>query len=583
MAKKKQLTRTASGTYVRNLGWKRNGLGYSQHKFHLGRDEVKATLANLRLEQLWDEVSKRWARDNDTELYPTDRPVWDEFTLPMAEAVRKGEPVAKVPTPTFYLAFTNSGFAVSDWLERFQADFTVIKLELLDPKTGEVPDDVLQSEGQRLLDAGRRLLNKKAGGETLHAALTVYGKWIEEKFVDAERRVTLWGKTQGRHVAFMRKHLPDGPLAALDASRIDELIDTLRLRPVGDGGKAVSVTWTQNVLKQFRHFLRWLNRAQEFAWRRPADLELGPARIPLSPTEKGRLARSSQVETYTLAELGTLWEYAPPFQRLVMLLALNCGFGKAEVASLEESEVLLRSPHPHGRDAKPAGDSADGVGSADSWVLRVRHKSAVYGEWKLWPETVRAIDWWLKRRAEIEVGAGVTTLLVTSNGGRFDTPTKGNHPNLQLANAWLHLTARVRKDHPTFRQLSLNKLRKTAGNLIRDDAGGEIAGVFLCHGTPVKADSQLDCYTNRPFARVFAAIDRIGERVRPFWAKVADPFPELPLRKGGPNISLGTIRRIQELRSQGRKIAEVAREVGVSRATVTRWSPASDAPQSSIG
>ncbi len=86
-------------------------------------------------------------------------------------------------------------------------------------------------------------------------------------------------------MAFLRKHLPDGPLAALDGHRIEELLDVLRLRPVGDGGRAVSVTWTRNVLKQFRHFLRWLNRSPEFAWRRPADLELGQVRIPLNPTE----------------------------------------------------------------------------------------------------------------------------------------------------------------------------------------------------------------------------------------------------------------------------------------------------------
>jgi len=576
VAKKKALCRAASGAFIRNLGWKRTALGYAQHKFHLGKDETKAALANLRLEHLWTEVSKRWERENSTELNPTDRPIWDELTLPMAEAVRKGEPVAKVPVPAFYSAFTNGGLVVSDWLDRLQADFSVIKLELLNPSAGAVTDEFLQEEGQRLMESGRRLLHKKAGGETLHAALTVYGKWIAEKFLDAERRVTQWGNTQGRHVTFLRKHLPDCSLVELDGHRIEELLDVLRLRPVGDGGRAVSVAWTRNVLKQFRHFLRWLNRSPEFAWRRPADLELGQVRIPLNPTEKGRLARSSQVETYTADELGALWEYAPPFQRLVMLLALNCGFGKAEVASLELSEVLIRARHPHERESGHTGCDTD------SWVLRVRHKSDVYGEWKLWPETVRAIDWWLKRRAEIEVGPAISTLLVTSKGGRFDTATKGNHPNFQMANAWLNLAERVRKDQPAFRKLSFNKLRKTAGNLIRDEAGGEVAGVFLSHGNPVRADAQLDRYTNRPFARVFGAIERIGERLRPQWAKVPDPFPDVPIKKGGPNISLGTIRRIQELRGQGRKIAEIVKEVGLSRATVSRWADAAVAGEPPI-
>ena len=62
MAIKKTLCRAASGAFVRNIGWKRTASGYSQHKFHLGRDEVKATLANLRVEQLWREVAGRWER-----------------------------------------------------------------------------------------------------------------------------------------------------------------------------------------------------------------------------------------------------------------------------------------------------------------------------------------------------------------------------------------------------------------------------------------------------------------------------------------------------------------------------------------
>lgn len=104
MASKKTLCRVASGAFVRNIGWKRTASGYAQHKFHLGRDEAKATLANLRLEQLWREVVGCWERENSDQLTPTDRPVWDEVTLAVAEAVRKGERVARVPLPVSYSA-----------------------------------------------------------------------------------------------------------------------------------------------------------------------------------------------------------------------------------------------------------------------------------------------------------------------------------------------------------------------------------------------------------------------------------------------------------------------------------------------
>lgn len=60
MANKKSLCRASNGLFVRNIGWKQTPSGYSQHKFYLGRDEQKAMLASLRLEQLWDQVTEFW-------------------------------------------------------------------------------------------------------------------------------------------------------------------------------------------------------------------------------------------------------------------------------------------------------------------------------------------------------------------------------------------------------------------------------------------------------------------------------------------------------------------------------------------
>jgi hypothetical protein len=132
MAKKKSLCRASNGLYVRNLGWKQTPSGYSQHKFYLGRDEAKATLASLRLEQLWEQVSRRWEHENKTELRPTDRPVWDEVALAIAEAVRNGEAVARIPLPLPFSAMVPESPLRGDWLHRLQTDITVIKVELRD-------------------------------------------------------------------------------------------------------------------------------------------------------------------------------------------------------------------------------------------------------------------------------------------------------------------------------------------------------------------------------------------------------------------------------------------------------------------
>jgi hypothetical protein len=312
--------------------------------------------------------------------------------------------------------------------------------------------------------------------------LDAYSKWISGTYLDVEKRMTPWGQAQVRQVTFIRSNLPDSPLSEMDTRRVEELLNILRLRPNAKHGQPASVSWTRNCLKQLRHFLRWLNKSPEFAWKWPAELNLDPVRIPLAPQEKSAMARSAQVQTYNFDELGVLWEYATAFQRLLMLLALNCGFGRAEVSSLEMSEVLLHEVHPHELEA---GIQSSAV---DSWVFRLRHKTGVYGEWKLWSETVNGIEWWLRQRAAIAVPSEVRALLTNQAGKRYDGLTKGNNPNFQIPNSWFHLSERIRKDDPSFRRLSFNKLRKTAANLVRSVAGGEVAAVFLCHGAALKRD-----------------------------------------------------------------------------------------------
>jgi hypothetical protein len=58
-----------------------------------------------------------------------------------------------------------------------------------------------------------------------------------------------------------------------------------------------------------------------------------------------------------------------------------------------------------------------------------------------------------------------------------------------------------KKDFPTFPQLSFNKLKKTASSELRKIAGGEVAGLFLCHGRVVE-DDLLEEYAARHFPPV---------------------------------------------------------------------------------
>ena len=129
------------------------------------------------------------------------------------------------------------------------------------------------------------------------------------------------------------------------------------------------------------------------------------------------------------------------------------------------------------------------------------------------------------------------------------------------------LLKRVCKDYPEFRRLSFGKLRKTASSLIRRFGDGETAGVFLCHGHPVRGDALLDVYANRDFASVFRAIKKVEQHLQPvFEAAPSDLHAQPDPNKTGRK----KIKRLCELKEQGLSIREIAEEVGMSKSAVAR-------------
>jgi len=102
---------------------------------------------------------------------------------------------------------------------------------------------------------------------------------------------------------------------------------------------------------------------------------------------------------------------------------------------------------------------------------------------------------------------------------------------------------------------------------LRKAYGGEVANVFLQHGSPFEKDWLLEDYANRPYGRLCEALDRYGERLRQMFDAVPDPFPSEE-KKGGANITPGRIREIKRLLAEGKSKSDVARKVGVHRSTV---------------
>ena len=128
----------------------------------------------------------------------------------------------------------------------------------------------------------------------------------------------------------------------------------------------------------------------------------------------------------------------------------------------------------------------------------------------------------------------------------------------------------LQKDFPDFPKLSFGKLRKTAGDMVRDKSNGEIMAVFHARGRAVLTDDLADVYSNRPFRKVHEATDEVRKDLESMFHACDDPFPK-EQSKGSPNITHGTIEKIRRLKKDGMKPGEIAKLCDVSRSTVYRW------------
>jgi hypothetical protein len=566
MAKKpNEVGRAASGLFFLNVGYTASG---SQKKFYLGRDERKAVTAKAQLERLWGAVLVRFERQKGiirlrhqdgsrTTEGPAEWAVWDDVTLAIARAIIDERAIAYVAAPTT----TTAGRM--GWLKQLREDVPFIRIDLDDADAAEQVVECAEARASELRASARELA-RSVGNQTMHPALLAYRKYVEEKYTE-HGTLSAWGTTQTGIVDFLVKHLPDLPLEKLDMLGIESCLDVIRKRPLAvtrsaKGQKPISIKYATNAIKQFRNFIRWLHRSSEWEWEKPRDYEVLPVRVV--KTEAERRGNHAQVKTYSIDELVTIWKYATPRVRAMMALALNCAFGGGEIATLLAEEALIDQRHPYAEQLDLS--SSEEIGS---WIMRNRRKTEVYGEWRLWSVSVQAIRWALAQKGDSEL----PHVFLTNKGVPLDKATVANNKNAKIQNLWNKTIERIQKDLPEFQQLSFNKLRKTASNFVRHEAGPEVASLMLAHGESYAGDDLLDVYTNRPFAKLHSALRLVEARLQRVWDAVADPFPAGPEKRGGPNISQATIRKILDMHTTGWKPPAIAEKLDLSAETVRRW------------
>ncbi|REJ65362.1 MAG: hypothetical protein DWQ31_18360 [Planctomycetota bacterium] len=571
---RKEWNRAKSGQYERQLGWKRSRNGIRvQAKFFLGTDTREAKQRDERLRMLWSLVEDR----------SPERPaLWPSDALDVAKAIAKGQGVVEVDRligldtedglepPGSYAARIHSlqihypvmPFKPND-VEAYSRGLQKNALTVSGFQHTNRIAEAMNNDLMAHLVGPQSPMTAPVGGPTLHEAMRAYIEWLKIEYFDAEsRHVTAWGMGQIKQMQRLIKHHSDVPLSALDFNMLESLIGYWRRRPIREGSdKQIASSTAGNHIKQLKVFSSWLHRSPEYEWRKPRDFDSISSKIMTNSEDF--VQSSEQVETFSLDELVLINKYATPFERILVLLALNCGFGTAETATLTVNELHLFEALDKRTQVALNFESSNN----DSFIKRIRRKNKVYGEFILFPQTVIGLQWALEQRRQQPGFCSKARLLLNGKHEPLDKPTKGGHRNQQIPNAFTRLLKRITADGNTIRELSFGKLRKTAGNLIRQVSDGEISEIFLCHANPVRAGNLLDVYTNRPFGKVFRAIQEVERLLQPvFEAAGPEPF------QAGPQAytPLSTVERIYDMHETGAKPRAIAEELGVSVSTVYR-------------
>ena len=555
------------GRYRRTIGRFTNAQGkLAPKKFLLGTDKRAAQLANVRLEQLWADVAKgieasnveragveqHWQKHLKEEeavapplacATPLE-PRWDEESLAIAESIRLGTPHVTVPT-----------IDIADATDRHYAQ-EVARLRSKYPSVSFVPQEAAAfSRGQATFkeDVSRHMNRAVAAaaiaeaalpieaGQSLHAAIDAYAQWVGENKIKGGT-LTAWGKVLSEQVARLKDAHRDVPLTMFDYNALEKIKAHWASRPASKrNGKPLAIDTVRTQLNAARMFVKWLHKNPDWKWRKPDDWEDAlKCETPSLMSDDEIAGLQAGPKSFTTEELTTVYRYATDRERIFILLGLNIGAARAECSTLRIDELHLDKQPP--------------------CIKRIRRKTRVYGEFRLWPETVVALQWIARERSVVEP-AGNKMVILTERGQPLAAT--------RVANQWNGLMKRVRADHPGVRFLPFKFLRKTAAQLIRDVSDGETAGTFLCHGTPVKTDALSDVYSRRDFQKVFDALAKVREQLEPMFRGVGASF-DRPRSKGSANITRMQIERVRELHAAGCQPDRIAAEVGISRATAYR-------------
>lgn len=544
----KKLKRGKDGLYTRYVGQNQRGV---PEKFRLGYDQQAAEERLKLISALWTEIENYGQRDS--------KKFWDRASLESARAIAKGA----IPTLP-----KRDHEADTKYVRRVSqiSDLTGVRFQPSNPQNYQIGLDDLRGEitfaRQQLSNA---LCVPAASGLSVRKAMTSYEAHVRNKLTIANGYLRPWGRTKLDQLESIKNYLSDErfggrdylalDLAGLSFERCDEMYGVFRRRPLTLRSKLterMKPSSAKNLIKELGNFFDWLDGADEYDWtlpRRYQAIKKTPDDLTAPEQYDRRMARDKLV--IPDVDLRTLFEYALPIERLLLLLGLNCAFAASEIGQLRKGFLKLDLGVIEGIRFKSGNDS--------------RH-------W-LWAQTKIGIEWMLdeRRHVKVERPEDEDIVFVTERGKPMWHGTKKGHISDGVSNIWYRLIGRVRKDRPEFPSYSFNKLRKTSATCILQIADAETASMILAHKT-IGEDDLLHHYALLPWEKLFDAQRRLEEKL----ALVLEAGgPEPWSRRSRSYLGMEKTRKLLEMRGRGVPPKEIAKTLGVSVATVHRLAPAS--------
>ncbi len=377
------LKKDNSGQYTRQIGWLKGRSG--QKKFRLGRDRHLAEIAALKLEQLWTVVERqhkeRYESRPINQLRDTlTKPMWTKEALEIAEAIRKYQPSIRVGVPQHPECVVEgldsdvdeNGMAYVNHIAYLHQVYGhIIQFVPADKPLAERGRNeyefVTQHRSRQTQLAARMTgvpIPPDGTGTTLYQAIEVYAAHVEN------RNSKESSKVEAATARRLKDSIQDCDLSEFGYSALERLAGYWTSRPaakLSNGkptNKPIGITTVDNHLSTARRFVRWLDRTDQFKWVLPRygvdALKCDKRRLR---TAEGISQQREGVGVFDINQLTIIYRHANDFQRLIILLGLNACMAQAELMTLRWDEIK--------------GDR----------IKRIRHKSNVYGEFALWPET----------------------------------------------------------------------------------------------------------------------------------------------------------------------------------------------------